>query len=112
MYYDSFDICLAHYTFAYLFHGGQGCPIYAKFAQLNRLRFHPPACYDLRLHVLDSIAGTYGVEYIASPEDTFTTSLGIDYLNTGDSYALTIVRSAETGNYRVASWGDLVEKWL
>jgi hypothetical protein len=44
-------------------------------------------------------------------EDTFTTSLGIDYLNTGDSYALTIVRSADTGNYRVASWGALVEKW-
>jgi hypothetical protein len=41
MYYDSFDICLAHYTFAYLFHGGQGCPVYAKFAQLNRLRFSP-----------------------------------------------------------------------
>jgi hypothetical protein len=32
---------VAHYTFAYLFHGGQGCPIYAKFAQLNRLRFSP-----------------------------------------------------------------------
>jgi hypothetical protein len=41
MYYDSFDICAAHYTFAYLFHGGQNCPIYAKFAQLNRLRFSP-----------------------------------------------------------------------
>jgi hypothetical protein len=74
--------------------------------------YHPPACYDLRLHVLDSIASTYGVEYIASPKDTFTTTLGIDYLNTGDSYALTIVRSADTGNYRVTSWGDLVEKWL
>jgi hypothetical protein len=41
MYFDSFDICQAHYTFAALFHGGQWCPIYAKFAQLDRLRFRP-----------------------------------------------------------------------
>jgi hypothetical protein len=41
MYFDSFDICQAHYTFAALFHGGQWCPIYAKFAQLERMRFRP-----------------------------------------------------------------------
>jgi hypothetical protein len=73
--------------------------------------YNSPACYDLRLHVLDSIANTHGVEYIASPKDTFTANFGIDYLNTGDTYALTIVRSAETGNYRVASWGDIAERW-
>jgi hypothetical protein len=43
MYFDRFDICEAHYTFAALFHGGQWCPIYAKFAQLERLRFWPGA---------------------------------------------------------------------
>jgi len=41
MYYDSLDICEAHYLFASLFHGGQGCAIYAKFGQLDRLRFKP-----------------------------------------------------------------------
>ena len=38
---DRIAICEAHYMFAMLFHGGQGCPIYAKFAQLERIRFRP-----------------------------------------------------------------------
>ena len=41
MYFDRFDICAAHFMFAMLFHGGMGCPIYWKFAQLERLRFRP-----------------------------------------------------------------------
>lgn len=41
MYFDRFDICEAHYTFAALFHGGQWCPIYAKFAQLEGMQFRP-----------------------------------------------------------------------
>jgi len=72
--------------------------------------YHLPACYDIRLHVLDAVAETYGVEYIASERDSFREFYGLDYLNTGDSYALTIVRSRETGNYRVCSWGDIVER--
>jgi hypothetical protein len=72
--------------------------------------YTPPSCYDLRLHVLDAIAETHGVEYIHSVKDTFTQARGFDYLNTGDSYAPTIVRMAESGNYRVTSWGDIVER--
>ena len=41
MYFDRFDICQAHYVFAMLFHGGMGCPIYWKFAQLERVKFRP-----------------------------------------------------------------------
>lgn len=41
MFYDSFDICAAHWLFASLYHGGQGCPIYRKFGQLENLRFRP-----------------------------------------------------------------------
>ena len=49
MYYNSFDICEAHYMFAMLWHGGTGCPIYWKFAQLERLRFRPsPSLCDPR----------------------------------------------------------------
>ena len=46
MYFDSFDICQAHYMFAMLFHGGMGCPIYWKFAQLERLKFRPSPCLN------------------------------------------------------------------
>jgi hypothetical protein len=71
---------------------------------------HPPKTSDIRMHVLDSIAETHGVEYIAHKDDSFSQAMGIEYLNTGDSYALTIVRFCETGNYRVVSWGDIVER--
>jgi hypothetical protein len=48
MYWDRFDICLAHWAFAAHWHGGQGCPIYSKFAQLERLRFNPGICQSDR----------------------------------------------------------------
>jgi len=41
MYYDSFDICLAHWAYATAWHEGQGSANYAKFSQLQRLRFSP-----------------------------------------------------------------------
>ena len=41
MYFDRFDICEAHFMFAMLFHGGMGCPIYRRFAQLERVGFSP-----------------------------------------------------------------------
>jgi hypothetical protein len=72
--------------------------------------YHPPKVYDVRLHVLNAIADCHGVEYIAHKDDSFTESKGYDYLNTGDSCVATIVRSCRTGNYRVACWGDIVER--
>jgi hypothetical protein len=72
--------------------------------------YNPPSCYDLRLHVLNAVAETYGVEYVASANDSFTQARGFDYLNTGDSYTPTIIRMAESGNYRVACPGDLIER--
>jgi hypothetical protein len=71
---------------------------------------HPPKTYDVRMHVLNAIAETHGVEYINHKDDTFTQSSGLDYLNTGDTYALTIIRNCATGSYRVAAWGDIVER--
>ena len=41
MYFNRFDVCEAYYMFSMLFHGGMGCSIYAKFGQLERLRFRP-----------------------------------------------------------------------
>ena len=72
--------------------------------------YHLPACYDIRLHVLNAVAETCGVEYIASKRDSFIESYGLDYLNVGDPYIPTIVRSCETGNYRVCCYGDIVER--
>lgn len=40
-YYDSLDICAAHWMYAMLFHDGQLSATYAKFGQLDRLGFSP-----------------------------------------------------------------------
>ena len=41
MYFDRFDICLAHWAFACSRHDGMYSATYAKFAQLNRVGFKP-----------------------------------------------------------------------
>ena len=72
--------------------------------------YHPPKTYDIRLHVLDSIAEACGVEYIAHRDDSFTEVYGLEYLNTGDPYVSTIIYDHRVSRYRVASWGDIVER--
>jgi len=44
MYFDRFDICLAHWAFAIAWHDGMWGKIYSKFAQLERIRFRPGLC--------------------------------------------------------------------
>jgi hypothetical protein len=41
MWFDRLDICEAHFMFAMLWHEGQGSATYAKFGQLERMRFSP-----------------------------------------------------------------------
>ena len=65
--------------------------------------YHPPKTYDLRMHALDALLGTQGVE-------VFHTDRGepVMYLNAGDTYTPTIIRFR--GHYRVACWGDIAER--
>jgi hypothetical protein len=65
--------------------------------------YHPPKTYDIRMHCLDALAGSYGVESFELKNGTYC-----DYLNTGDTYSPTLVRV--NGFYRVASWGDIAER--
>jgi hypothetical protein len=63
--------------------------------------FNRPAWHDVRLTVLNSIdPGLHGVETIQGDEYA-------DYLNTGDTYAPTLIYWR--GAYRVQSVGDFVE---
>jgi len=72
--------------------------------------YNPPKTYDIRLHVLDAVAETCGVEYMAHENDTFRSNYGFDYLNVGDLYIPTIIRFCQTGRYIVACCGDIVER--
>lgn len=69
--------------------------------------YNEPSMREKRMCALDDIAETYGVEYVAPGNNA--RSPGFEYLNTGDSYALTIIR-LDSGRYIVSSWGDIVER--
>lgn len=66
-----------------------------------------PADYMLKLVAINEILGLHGVEYI--PAGRGKRSPAFYYLNTGDSYAVTILRFGPN-QYRVGSWGDQVER--
>lgn len=74
--------------------------------------YNPPDLAQLRLEVLNDTIGTCGVEavwYAGESAGDCTSSPAFEYLNTGDMYALTIIRWAG-GRYQVASWGDIVAR--
>jgi hypothetical protein len=64
--------------------------------------YHAPSTSDVRLHCLDALLETFGIEAFQTRNGTW-----VEYLNTGDTYAPTIVRM--NGHYRIASWGDIAE---
>jgi hypothetical protein len=76
-----------------------------SFASLDSYRGY----YDrvnVAFFLMDKALETFGKEYVpwkTRPERGFA------YLNTGDTYAPTIIFDFNTDTWRVASWGDLVE---
>ena len=79
---------------------------------LDGTAYHPHTLATLRLAALNSVAGTYGVEYCNRADnsmDDMHWRPTFEYLNTGDTYVPTIIRFAD-GRYIVASWGDIVER--
>ncbi|MBK6906321.1 MAG: hypothetical protein IPH08_04130 [Rhodocyclaceae bacterium] len=80
--------------------------------QLERWRdgSRPPAV-DTLFARLDSMANTHGVECIWTDgrQDDSRYGPRYLYLNTGDTYADTLLVDRDTGRVWVGSWGDLVE---
>lgn len=72
------------------------------------LAFHPHAAHVLKLEALNELLGMYGVEHVPAGRSV-RRSPRFDYLNTGETYATTILRFSG-GRYRIGSWGDQVER--
>jgi hypothetical protein len=70
---------------------------------------HSPRLLERRLYALDVIAKTCGVEYIASTIDTCRTGCGLSYLNTGDTYVLTIIYDHLSDTWSVRSIDDVLD---
>lgn len=73
----------------------------------DRASYHPHATYVLKLEALNEVLDLHGVEYVPAGRDA--KSPAFEYLNTGDSYARTIVYFPDRQTWRVTSWGDIVE---
>lgn len=65
--------------------------------------FHRPSDVDIRFHALNDLERLYGVEGIEIGFNDF-----IDYLNTGDTYATTLLH--HKGRFWVGSWYDEVKR--
>ena len=66
---------------------------------------HKPRRIDLILSALNEAYETHGIDRLDNREGAIVAK----YLNTGDTYAPTILFLHETRAFRVSSWGDFVE---
>ncbi len=73
-----------------------------------RLCYHMPEQRYLMLHAADSLLGTHGIEGLG-PVD-MRRGPPYEYLNTGDSYADTVIYNTFTGKFRMGCWADIAEK--
>ena len=77
-------------------------------AEWIRHCWHEPPWIDKVMEVLNELAETFGVEAIfRESDDSWPTFL---YLNTGDTYAPTLIFNCEKLTIYVSSWGDVVER--
>jgi hypothetical protein len=61
------------------------------------------------LHAMDKIMGTHGVEGLG-PQRRGDYAPAYEYLNTGDTYAATLIYDRDRDRLFVGNWGDLVER--
>ena len=76
--------------------------------------FHRPSHDEIVLYALNLLFETHGVEAINVPGywvDNFHGDIVASYLNTGDTYGLTLVHESETGEFKLTSYGDWLEQW-
>jgi hypothetical protein len=71
--------------------------------------YNRPSTHYLAMVALDSLLGTHGVEHIG--EVDMCDGPPVEYLNTGDTYAATLVWYRDRVRpWSVESWGDVAER--
>jgi hypothetical protein len=61
------------------------------------------------LHAMNEVLGTHGVEALGPPSGS-SFAPPYEYLNTGDTYAATLVYNRNTDTITIGSWGDIAER--
>lgn len=67
---------------------------------------NPPSHHYLLMTALNDLLGTHGVEYIGSAHTT--NGPPVEYLNTGDTYAATVVYYRDSGKFKVQGYDEAV----
>lgn len=62
------------------------------------------------LHAMDEVVGTSGVEALGPGDSDSMRPPPYEYLNTGDTYAATLVYRRKTDSLSIDSWGDIAER--
>ncbi len=70
--------------------------------------YHAPDNVTLTLHACDVLLGTCGVDHIGAVH--MTKGPPYLYLNTGDSYALTLFYARDSRRFRLRSWADVADR--
>lgn len=71
--------------------------------------YNLPEDTELIMSAINELTGGFGVEAIRHPNDS--DKLIAEYVNQGDTYATTILRDMESGEYILTSYGDWLEGW-
>ena len=79
----------------------------ARKRQLEAYNPHEPL--TLALEAVNELMELYGVEYIASKDDTMHEVQGVEYINTGETYNLTMTYDYRDDLWRISSWGNYIE---
>jgi hypothetical protein len=74
--------------------------------------YHRPRNSEIKLAALDELLRTYGVEPIRIEDafiDRYYYDIVASYLNTGETYATTLLLDHDEQRWTLASWGDFLE---
>lgn len=78
----------------------------------ERQCYNRPRCSEVAMQVLSEVIGGFGVEGLEKSDSHGDGRYSdyIDYINTGDTYSVTILRDGS--RYWIGTWGDVAERQL
>jgi len=68
--------------------------------------YHRPQAYELVIAAANELLGLHGVEAVEDRNGRVV----LEYCNTGDTYAPTLIYNLTRRTFSVGSWGDYVER--
>lgn len=75
-----------------------------KYPEVFKRFYNQPCRSETLLLVFNHILGMYGIESFDHK------GISYSYLNSGDSYSLTVIYNYRKGNFTLNCWGDIVER--